>query len=131
MINGSDFIILTETWKCPNVDETGCRPIIQDGVVSKNGGRNSGGIVLLYKNVFYDWISIVKTSVNFLWFKINKHYAKTKNDTYACGLYIPPITSKYVDPESFEELEFFLQRINPPLRCLQLEDRKIFSQCLS
>ena len=49
MINGSDFIILTETLKCSNVDVTGYRPTIQDGVVSKNGGRNSGGIVLLYK----------------------------------------------------------------------------------
>ena len=65
IINGSDFIIRTETWKSSNVDITGYRSIIQDGVMSKNGGRNSGGIILLYKNVFHDWISIVKTSPNF------------------------------------------------------------------
>ena len=105
IINGSDFIILTETWKCSNVDVTGYRSINQDGVMSKNGGRNSGGIILLYKNVFHDWISIVKTSPNFLWFKINKHYTKTTEDIYACGLYIKPITSNYFDPEIFEELE--------------------------
>ena len=105
IINGSDFIILTETWKCSNVDVTRYRSKIQDGVMSKNGGRNSGGIILLYKNVFHDWISIVKTSPNFLWFKINKHYTKTTEDIYACGIYIPPITSNDFDPEIFEELE--------------------------
>ena len=105
IINGSDFIILTETWKCSNVDVTGYRSIIQDGVMSKNGGRNSGGIILLYKNVFHDWISFVKTSPNFLWFKFNKHYTKTTEDIYVCGLYVPPTTSNYFDPEIFEELE--------------------------
>ena len=42
IINGSEFIILTETWqsKCSNVDVTGYRAIIQNGVMSKNGGRN-------------------------------------------------------------------------------------------
>lgn len=33
-INGSEFIILTETWKCSNVDIKGYRSIIQNGVMS-------------------------------------------------------------------------------------------------
>jgi len=105
IINGSEFIILTETWNCSNVDVTDYRSIIQNGVTSKNGGRNSGGIILLHKNVFHDWISILKTSPNFLWFKISKHDAKTTKYIYVCGLHIPPITSNYFDPEIFEELE--------------------------
>ena len=48
MINGFDFIILTETWKCSDVEVAGYRSFIQDATISKNGGRNSGGIVLLY-----------------------------------------------------------------------------------
>ena len=54
-INGSEFIILTETWqsKCSNVDVTGYRAIIQNGVMSKNGCRNSGGIILLYYWIFF------------------------------------------------------------------------------
>ena len=59
----------------------------------------------LYKNIFHDWISIVKTSPNFLWFTINKRYTKATKDIYVCGLYIPPSSSKYFDPELFEELE--------------------------
>lgn len=69
----------------------------------KNDGRNSGGIVLLCKNVFNDWISNVKTSPNFLWHKINKRYTKTTKDLDR-GLYIPPSNSKYFEPELFEEL---------------------------
>ena len=84
IINGSEFIIVTETWKCSNVDVTGYRSIIQNGVTSKNGGRNSGGIILLYKNVFHDWISIVKTSPNFLWFKTTPKQRKI----FTCVVFI-------------------------------------------
>ena len=94
IIKGSEFIILTETWKCSNVDVTGYRSMIQNGVTSKNGGRNSGGIILLYKNVFHDWISIVNTSPNFLWFKSSKHIYKRYLRVWP-GLYIPPIISNY------------------------------------
>ena len=79
--------------------------IIKDAIVSQNGGRHSGGIVLLHKNIFHDWISIVKTSPNFLWFTINKRYTKATKDVYVCGFYIPPSSSKYFDPELIEQLE--------------------------
>ena len=107
MVNGFDYIIITETWKCTDVEVAGYRCIIQDGTVSKIGGRNSGGIILLYKNILQDWISITKTSPNFLSFKINKSHAKTMKDLYICGLYIPPNNSNYPAscPELFEELE--------------------------
>ena len=105
MVNRFYFIIMTETWKCTDVEVAGYWCIIQDGTVSKSGGRNSGRIILLYKNILHDWISITKTSPNFLWFKINKSYAKTMKDLYICGLYIPPNNSNYYYPELFEELE--------------------------
>ena len=60
MVNGFDFIIVTETWKCTDVEVAGYRCIIQDGTVSKSGGRNSGGIILLYKNILHDWIQLPK-----------------------------------------------------------------------
>ena len=77
----------------------------QDATQSRKGGRDSGGIVLLYKDTFHDWISIVKKTCNFLWFKIEKDYAKTVKDIYTCGLYIPPCNSPYFNVELFEELE--------------------------
>jgi len=46
-----------------------------------------------------------QTSPNFLWFTISKRYTKATKDVYVCGLYIPPSSSKYFDPELFEELE--------------------------
>ena len=79
--------------------------MIQNATQSRKGGRNSGGLVLLYKNVFHDWISIVKKSQNFVWFKISKCYAKIDKDIYTCGLYIPPYNSQYFNDELFEELE--------------------------
>ena len=74
----------------------------QDATQSRKGGRDSSGIVLLYKNTFHDWITIVKKSCNFLWFKIDKDYAKTVKDIYTCGLYIPPCNSLYFNEELFE-----------------------------
>ena len=41
-------------------------------------GRDSGGICLLYKNKFHDWLQIVKTSPHFLSFKIDKNILKQK-----------------------------------------------------
>ena len=52
MINGSDFIFLTEPWKCIDVEVRGYRSIIKDAKVSKTGGRNSGGIVCCRKIYF-------------------------------------------------------------------------------
>ena len=50
--SGSDFIFLTETWKCTDVEVRGYRSIIKDAKVSKTGGRNSGGIVCCRKIYF-------------------------------------------------------------------------------
>ena len=60
---------------------------------------------MLYKNTLHDWISVVKKPPNFLWFKINKDYAKNSKGIYTCGLYIPPYNSHYFKDELFEELE--------------------------
>ena len=99
-------MILCETWTRSNVVEVrGFRSVTQDATQSRKGGRDSGGIVLLYKDTFHDWISIVKKTCNFLWFKTEKDYAKTVKDNYTCGLYIPPCNSPYFNVELFEELE--------------------------
>ena len=88
-----------------DVEISGYRSVIQDAINSRKGGRNSGGIALLYKNALHDWISNVKKSPNFLWFKISKDYTKTNKDIYTCRLYIPPHNSRYFNGELFEELE--------------------------
>ena len=48
--------------------------------VGKSGRSNTGGLALLYKNKFHNWMSIEKSSSNFLWFRINKFCANNVKD---------------------------------------------------
>ena len=89
VINNFDFVIIWETWRRSNVVEVrGFRSVTQDATQSRKSGRDSGGIVLLYKNTFHDWISFVKKTNNFLWFTDWQRYTKTVKDIYTCGRYI-------------------------------------------
>ena len=90
MINNLDFIFLSETWNGTDIEVAGYRSVVQGASKLRTRGRNSGGLALLYKNEFHDWISIEKGSPNFLWFKINKQFPKTAKDIFVCGIYIPP-----------------------------------------
>ena len=105
-------MIILETWKRSNVVEVrGFRSVTQDATQSRKGGRDSGGIVLLYKNTFHDSISFVKKTCNFLLFTDWQRYAKTVKDIYPPGsirvwpLYHAPYNSPYFNVELFEELE--------------------------
>ena len=71
MINSFDFVILSETWKKVTVEVNGYKIVTTDTLKTGKCGRNSGGLALLYKLKFDDWISVQKESPNFLWFKIN------------------------------------------------------------
>ena len=112
MINSFDFIILSETWKRVSVDVEGFKIVTTSTLKTRKGGRNSGGLALLYKSQFNDWISVEKESSNFLWFKISKEYTKTARDIYVCGAYIPPYNSNYVSPDLFDELENDIEKFS-------------------
>ena len=74
--------------------------------------RSSGGLALIFKSNYDDWILVEKESPNFLWFKITKEYTKTEKDIYVCGTYIPPQNSIYFCPELFEELENVIEKFS-------------------
>ena len=74
--------------------------------------RSSGGLALIFKSNYDDWILVEKESPNFLWFKITKEYTKTEKDIYVCGTYIPPQNSIYFYPELFEELENDIEKFS-------------------
>ena len=57
MINSFDFIILSETWKRVSVDVEGFKIVTTSTLKTRKGGRNSGGLALLYKSNLNDWIS--------------------------------------------------------------------------
>ena len=112
MINSFDFIILSETRKRVSVDVEGFKIVTTSTLKTRKGGRNSGGLALLYKSKFNDWISVEKESANFLWFKISKEYTKTARDIYVCGAYIPPYNSNYFCPDLFDELENYIEKFS-------------------
>jgi exonuclease III len=72
---------------------------------SKAACRQSGGISLMFKSKFMNYVTTVKNTKNFLWSKISKEILKNDTDLYICGTYIPPEKSKYFDEEIFEEFE--------------------------
>ena len=113
VINNFDFVILCETWTRSNVVELrGFRSVTQDATQSGKGDCDSCGIVLLYKDTFHDWISIVKKTCSFSMVEDWKRLCETVKDIYTCGLYIPPCNSPYFKVELFEELENDIEKFS-------------------
>ncbi|CAB3986903.1 Hypothetical predicted protein [Paramuricea clavata] len=102
-----DFMFLTETWNNQDINIPGYETINSNLAKpkSKYACRQSGGISLIFKNKFKNFVSIVKNTKNFIWSKISKEILSSDTDLYVCGTYIPPEKSKYFDPEIFEEFE--------------------------
>ena len=107
VIDNCDFILLTEIGNCTDLEMTGYTSFVQCSTPnqSRKGGRNSGGIALLYKNKLDKNIVITETTQNYVWFVIKKDFLNSMKDIHVCGIYIPPCNSKYFDPEIFDQLE--------------------------
>ena len=82
-----DFLFLTETWNNRDIDMPGFEII--NSVVpkskSKAACRELGGISLMFKSKFMDYVTTVKNTKNFLWSKISKEILKNDTDLYICG----------------------------------------------
>ena len=107
VIDNCDFILLTEIGNCTDLEITGYKSFVQCSTPnqSRKGGRNSGGIALLFKNKLDKNILIKKSTQNYVWFTIKKDLLNSMKDIHVCGIYIPPCNSKYFDPEIFDQLE--------------------------
>jgi len=111
MINNFNFIILSETWKRSNIQIEGFETFVTN--IMKTGKCvGSGGLALIYKLEFDDWISIPKSSPNFLWFKIKNQCSgsQIEKDLHVCGIYIPPQNSCYFLTDLFGKLENDIER---------------------
>jgi hypothetical protein len=106
-IKNIDFLLLTETWSNKDFSIPGFKTFVSDTATrNKNRAcRLSGGIALLIKNKFENYVSIVKKSKNFIWCKISKQILNVDQNLFLCGTYIPPEKSAYFDNEIFDELE--------------------------
>ena len=110
-ISKIDILVLTETWT-HNVVHTSdfkCFSSTNNNSYKSSNtsrsGRISGGVMVFVKNHLASKVVLKKSTNNFVWCEINKEIMGTLNHVYLCGVYIPPINSKYFLPELFEELE--------------------------
>ena len=73
-----------------------------DSIKSKHikSGRDSGGLLIWYKNFLEFKIIPIKKQKCYLWFKINI----SPEPIFICSLYIPPYNSPYFEDSIFEEI---------------------------
>jgi hypothetical protein len=123
-ISNIDFMFLTETWNNQDINIPGFETINSNLAKpkSKYACRQSGGISLIFKSKFKNFVSIVKNTKNFIWSKISKEILSSDTDLYICGTYIPPEKSKYFDPEIFEEFENDITHFSSKANVITLGD---------
>ena len=61
--------------------------------------------MIFVKSSIASYISVQKSSKNFIWCQIDRRLSDSENHIYFCGAYIPSINSKYFSSGIFEELE--------------------------
>ena len=61
--------------------------------------------MIFVKSSIASYISVQKSSKNFIWCQIDRRLSHSENHIYVCGAYIPSINSKYFSSGIFEELE--------------------------
>ena len=117
ILKPSDICFLYESWCDSNSN------INLNGYISHNfyrtfqhrrARRNSGGIVLYYKEQLKDGIQIIKNHFDtIIWLKLDHLFFNTQNDIYVCGAYIwgedsPMYNSINVDLFDILENDLFL-----------------------
>ena len=96
-----DIVFLIETWHTKhNIHSLNISKEYKfDHVCRKKTsrkGRNSGGIIVLYKKMFHKIISILdKSSENILWIKILANFGKHNKSLYVAAVYNSPEYSEY------------------------------------
>ena len=69
-IKNNDIIVLTETWTRTDVQVSGFKSFVSKLNNCSSNGRLSGGVCLLVKEKFYHGITVVKTTTNFVWCRL-------------------------------------------------------------
>ena len=96
----SDIEILSESWgNCKHEKDINDYHLIQvESNKNKNikKGRNSGGLLIYFKNHLLKYIKLLKKTENYVWLEINKTFLKSLDrDLYVCIAYNPPEVSQY------------------------------------
>ena len=98
MIDNQDIIVLLETW-CRSAVDTYCpsgyREILLPSLKHSNvkHGRESGGVIVWYKDSLISHLSIIKKEPTHIWLKLKKGIINCETDVYICAAYTPPAES--------------------------------------
>lgn len=118
-VHSSDIIILLETWSgldgktSPPSHYRELRiPSIKQPEV--RNGRDSGGIIVWFKDHLQQYIQPMKKGKTHIWIKIQKEILCLDEDLYLCSTYIPPYESPYYNEDIFSilqsEINYFQSR---------------------
>ena len=104
-----DIHILLETWKgeSPDIKIPNYGSFSKCRTRKKKARRNSGGIIVYFKNHLKKGIEYLVNSTeskNRMWIKLDKTFFSIDKDLYICGIYIPPLNSPHYVNE-YETLE--------------------------
>ena len=106
-ISNIDILILNETWFSKDVSNIGdfiCHNVLRNK--SLNAKRHSGGLSILVNKNIKSGVSIIKKDPRKIWIKLSRFYFSLPYDIFICGVYFPPIDSKYMnDGDAFGDLE--------------------------
>lgn len=106
---GVDVLILTETW-CREDMSTHCPSGYCEVIVpsiklsSVQRGRDSGGLLVWYREQLANHITAVKLGKSHCWLKLHKEIGISETDTFLCAVYTPPVESPYYDEEYISSL---------------------------
>lgn len=104
------MIILLETWSredththTPLNYRELCIPSVKHPHTKH--GRDSGGIIIWFKEHFLDDISPEKKGTTHIWLKLKREIVTSDQDIYLCAIYIPPTDSPYYCGDYFQTLQ--------------------------
>ena len=93
--------------------DIGFKIVSTNTLKNRKCGRSTGGLAVIFKSKFRDWISVEKESQYFFHgLRLPRNYRKTEKDIHACGAYIPRHSSIYFCPELFEERESGIEKFS-------------------
>ena len=104
-----DIEVLSETWGICNhsKDFPGYKTVHIDSTKKSNvhKGRSSGGILIYIKNHLFRFIKSVEKTPQYVWLEIDKSIFYALEDSIRiCVAYNPPSSSKYCNPEIYDEI---------------------------
>lgn len=109
-VYSSDIIILLETWSrldSKTLTPLNYRELRIPSIKMRNvkNGRDSGGIIVWFKDHLWHYIQPVKKGKTHIWIKLKRELLCLDEDLYLCATYIPPYESPYYNDDIFSTLQ--------------------------